>query len=139
MGYPLCRCTSPARSDRGGGCTQGGVPPIGVPPSQAQQGGTQGGVPPVGVPLWLGYPPARSGRYPPPTGPGWGTPPPGVDRQKDRHESKHNLPVVLRTRSVIISGMYKENRNLLCNPVADAHYCSECHPSSVASLPFVVD
>ena len=27
--------------------------------------------------------------------------PPGVDRQMDRHESKHNLPVVLRTRSVI--------------------------------------
>ena len=29
-------------------------------------------------------------------------PSPGVNRQMDRHQSKHNLPVVLRTRSVIM-------------------------------------
>ena len=51
-------------------------------------GGTQG-TPRQGTPLLPGNPPL-------------GYPPPGVDRQKDRHESKHNLPVVLRTRSVKI-------------------------------------
>ena len=57
-----------------------------------------GGVPEVGYPpswTWLGYPP--------PPGPVRRTPPPpGVDRQMNRHVSKHNLPVVLSTWSVII-------------------------------------
>ena len=66
--------------------------PTMVPPRPGLMEGTQGGVPPsrgtwsdrgtphvdlAGVPFW------------------------GVDRQPDRHVSKHNLPVVLRTRSVM--------------------------------------
>ena len=97
------------------GSTRAGVPPCQVPPQPGLMGGTRGRVPPTrsnrgyqrwGTPhrdtSWQGYPL---------TGPGWGTPPawtwlgypppPGVDRQMDRHESKHSLPVVLRTRSVI--------------------------------------
>ena len=85
-----------------------GVPKVGYPlsgyPLARSDGGTQGGVPPVRVPpgqVWWGYPPAGPGWGTPLLpGPGQGTPPPGVDRQMDRHESKHNLPVVLRTRSV---------------------------------------
>ena len=60
-------------------------------------------LPPPGPGLGISPPPGPgSGTPPPPLGPGWGTPPPpGVDRQMDRYESKHNLPVVLRTGSVI--------------------------------------
>ena len=54
--------------------SNGGVPEVGYPPCW--------GTPPIWT--WLGYPP------------------PAVDRQMDRHVSKHNLPVVLRTRSVKI-------------------------------------
>ena len=74
------------------------LPKWGTPPPPARSGGyprwgTPAGVLPhhQGTPGW---------GTPPPSGPGRGTPPPGVDRQMDRHESKHNLPVVLRTRSV---------------------------------------
>ena len=108
-GYP------PARSD--GGYPRWGTPHQGTP-QPGPMGGTQGGVPPCRI--WLGYPPPGPGwgtslphldlarappnldlaRVPPLPGPGLGTPPLGVDRQKDRHVSKHNLPVVLRTRSV---------------------------------------
>ena len=63
------------------GCPRWGTPLAGVPPSQ--------------VCLW-GY--LRWGT--PPSGPGWTNPPPRVDRQMDRHVSKHNLPVVLCTQSV---------------------------------------
>ena len=103
VGYP------PARSDGG---TPIRVTPIGVSPSQVWRG-TQGGtllargtpwqdlagVPPPAAWTWLGYPP----------------PTPGVDRQMDRQESKHNLPVVLRTRSVkivkwtYVNAAYREN------------------------------
>ena len=50
------------------------------------------GVPPPGW-AWLGSPPRLDLAGVPPS-------PPGVDRQMDRHMSKHNLAVVLRTRSV---------------------------------------
>ena len=93
----------PARSDGG---TQGGVPlagytPLsaGVPPGRSDRG-TRGGVPPWHSTSQQGYPS-------PPSGPGWGTRPiwtwsgtPSRCGQTDRHVSKHNLPVVLRMRSV---------------------------------------
>ena len=63
------------------------VPPPPPPPgpgSSTPPPGPGSGTPPPGW-TWLGYPP-----------------PPGVDRQKDRHVSKHSLPAVLRTRSVNI-------------------------------------
>ena len=110
----------PTRSD--GGATRGGVPPSGYPwPGLMGRGVPEVGYPHQGTPpptwTWLGYPPDLAGipphldlarvpphldlaRVNPPPGPGW-VPPPGVDRQMDRHESKHNLPVVLRTRSVM--------------------------------------
>ena len=91
-------------------------------PCRGEGGGSPslwgGGYPTSGTPsdLAKGYPipaegtPSRvppsdlAGGYPilgtPPAGPGRGTPP--VDRQTDRYVSKHNLPVVLRTRSVKI-------------------------------------
>ena len=94
----------------GGGTPRPGYPPWpGYPPSQ--------GTPPR---LDLaGYPPAGPGRVPPPWLPHgilakcckalWdmGTPPPLwtdriMDGWKDRHVSKHYLPVVLRTRAVKI-------------------------------------
>ena len=75
-------------TDRGvSSTTRGGVPP---PPVGFPLARSDWGVPKVGHPLaggtppswtWLGYPP-RCG-------------------QTDRHVSIHNLPVVLRTRSVI--------------------------------------
>ena len=70
------------------GLTEGVPPHWGTPPGQVLGGVTR---PPPGLDL--------AGVPPPPPGPGWGTPPPppGVDR----HVSKHYLPIVLRTRSVI--------------------------------------
>ena len=58
-------------------------------------GGTPGNPPPAGVSPRLGYPPILTclGGYP-------GQVPPPRCGQTDRHVSKHNLPVVLRTRSV---------------------------------------
>ena len=88
MMYPL------ARSDEGGyprwGTSwPGGVPPgwtwLGTPPGPGQctpPPSNLAGVPPIWT--WPGYPP-RCG-------------------QTDRHVSKHNLPAVLRTRSVIMNG-----------------------------------
>ena len=80
-----------------------GYPPLGYPCPGS-------GVPPlgylsIGVPLsWLGgYPGYPLSGYPPCRGT-----PLGVDRQKDRHESKHNLPVILRTRSVIRETIKKD-------------------------------
>ena len=107
--------------------TQGGVPPSGYPPPTRSNAGRylRWGTPCQGTPLGrsdggvpeVGYPwPCLTGGYPrwstpPPTWTWLGylpcldlagvPPPPGVDRQMERHESKHNLPVVLRTRSVI--------------------------------------
>ena len=80
-----------------------GTPRQGYPPSQVWWGGTPGGVLPTGP---GGVPPVGLGWGTPLSGPGRGTPPPGVDRQMDRHMSKHNLPVVVRTRSVIKSFYY---------------------------------
>ena len=124
MGYPRWgtpgRDTSPlARSDGGyprwgtphrgtpwlgltGGGTWGGVPPSRGTPLARSDEGTWGGVSPAGgTPGWtcLGYnPPPPTGldlaRVPPP--PLW------IDRWMDRHMWKNYLPVVLRTRSVII-------------------------------------
>ena len=73
-----------------------GTPPVGVSPT-SWLGSTQG-IPPSG--------------YPPPVLARGGTQgiPPSVDRQKDRHESKHNLPIVLRTRSVINRIKTRPNR-----------------------------
>ena len=56
------------------------------------------GVPPHQT--WSGYPPS---------GPGRGTPPPRCG-QTDRHVSKHNLPVVLRTRSVKTFPFFNSNK-----------------------------
>ena len=57
------------------------------------------GVPEVGYPQPGEVPPAGPGwSTPSPSGPGRGTPP--RCGQTDRHVSKHNLPIVLRTRSV---------------------------------------
>ena len=113
------------------GTPTAGYPPAGyphgrVPPQGTPQLGTPGRVPPGWVPpwqvtpgwTWQGTP--RPGRvppcldlvgYPPGVCPmafwemlqsimGYGYPP--MDRQKDRHVSKHYLPVVLRTRAVKI-------------------------------------
>ena len=71
---------------------------------------------------WLGYlPPVR---------PGWGTPPPHLDLagvpapprcgQADRHVPRHNLPVILRTRSVITIfwGIFLQRKKIIvyaCN------------------------
>ena len=79
---PLGKGTPLARSDRGylrWGTPQPGlmgIPKVGYLPGQT----------------WLGYPPPIW------TWPGY--PPTGVDRQMNRHVSKHNFPVVLRMRSV---------------------------------------
>ena len=92
-------------------CCPNWVPP---PPHPDQAGG---GVPWLGTLPGQGTPPDRvpPAGYPPPGCPmaflgnvanalwDMGTPPPAVDRQKDRHVSKHYLPVVLRTRAVKIS------------------------------------
>ena len=76
-----------------------GYPPhphlAGVPPPHLDLAG----VPPIHT--WL--------EYSSPSRPGWGTPPPPslwTDRWMDRHVSKHYLPVVLRTRAVIIAGSF---------------------------------
>ena len=100
----------------------GGILHLRYPPVRPGPGGTPPWVPPgwtwLGYPpppswTWLGYPPqldlagitppARSSWGTPPSWTWLGYPPPPVDRQMDRHVSKHNLPVVLRTRSVMIS------------------------------------
>ena len=73
-------------------------PPAGLTPHPAR----------LTPPRWTLTPPCRTDPHPPSTGltpPGL-TPPP-VDRQKDRHVSKHYLPVVLRTRALIIG--YPQN------------------------------
>ena len=110
LGYPLVRpdggylrLGTPHQGTLQPGLT-GGVPEVRFPPALAGPGrgtppqpGLTGGVPEVG------YPPAGlDWGTPPPTWtwPGYPPPPPGVDRQMDKQESKHNLPVVLRTRSV---------------------------------------
>ena len=92
-------------------CCPTWVPPLaGSPPSR---------VPPSGYPPRQGTPLAGPGRVPPPARPGRVPPhvchmacwemlqsimgygyPPWTDRWKDRHVSKHYLPVVLRTREV---------------------------------------
>ena len=74
----------------------GGVPKVGYPHQGTPHQVQPGGYPRWGTPSWnwLGYPPHLDLAGVPP-------PPPGVDRQMDRHESKHNLPVVLCTRSVM--------------------------------------
>ena len=97
-------------------CTGGGgvlpvrEPPVGVP-LQGDTPSLAGGTPAERIPH--PYPRLDGGTFPfgpgqgttppPPMGPGWGTPPPPcldlaklgtspVDRQTDRHVSKHNLP-----------------------------------------------
>ena len=111
-GYPPARVGYPPGGQ--------GTPPVRVPPARIPPG-----YPPARVPPQLdlaGYPPAAPwhsgkcckalwdmGTPPLPHGIlgnvakhyGIWVPPP-VDRQKDRHVSKHYLPVVLRTRAVII-------------------------------------
>ena len=87
------------RSDRGGylrwgtplaRSNGGGTPRQGTPPARFDGGYPRWGNPPSWTwPGW-GTPPAR-------TWPGYPPPPPGVDRQIHK---KHNLSVLLRTRSV---------------------------------------
>ena len=100
----------------------GGVPQVRHPPSGPSCGtllsGPGWGTPPCQT--WLGYspypirtwlgtpclglarvPPAMTWPGYPPSGPDQGTPPFRC-RQTDRHVSKHDLPVILRKRSVII-------------------------------------
>ena len=93
MAYPLVRVTpQPGLVGRG---TQGGVPPIRVPPGQVRQ---DGGYPRWHTPL-VRVTPQPSPTPPPRTGPGRGTPhldlagvprppPPGVDRQNHRRTDK---------------------------------------------------
>ena len=76
-------------TDRGVSSTP---PEVGYPPAGYPRPGPTGGYPSWGMPR-QGYPPA---------GPGWGTPQVWTDRMMDRHVSKHYLPVVLRTRSVMM-------------------------------------
>ena len=101
QGYPL------ARSD--GGYLRWGTPrPGGVPPPAGPGWGTPHWT-------WLGYPPQSDLAGVPPTPPHqtWlGYPPPQVwtDRRMDKHVSKHNLPVVLRTRSVMIKIVFASNQ-----------------------------
>ena len=98
-----------ARSD-------GGVPKVGYP----RQGTPWPGL--RGYPRWGTPQPGLMGGYlrwgtpqqgTPPSGPGRSTAPPQV--WTDRHVSKHNLPVVLRTRSVkkssTIVGNWIQNRS----------------------------
>ena len=99
-----------------------------------------GGYPCLGTPIepgwgtpphqnWLGYPPPwlgvsdLAGVPPCPVLDGWGYPhwldltgvtPPPPRGQTDRHVSKHNLPVVLRTRSVI-NNLYGFCWSVICN------------------------
>ena len=110
---------------------EAGYPPPpnwqGVPPWPGLMGGTlPGGTPPWVPPgqVWWGYlrwgtPRGGTGGVPPLAGPGWatslsepsqGTPP--RCGQTGRHVSKHNLPVVLRTRSVIIKTACKQSCGL---------------------------
>ena len=81
VGYPL------TRSD-GGGYPRWDTPHLHL-----------AGVPPP-IWTWLGYPHQTWLGYPPHLVLAWVPPPPRC-RQTDRHVSKHNIPVVLRTRSVI--------------------------------------
>ena len=94
----------------------GGYPtPAGYPPSWSSLGSTLYGYPPGRVPPGRVPPQQVPGRVPPPRCLPhgilgnvakhygiWVPPPPlWTDRWKDRHVSKHYLPVVLRTRAVM--------------------------------------
>ena len=81
------------------------VPPSRVSPSPGQvwQGGTWGGVTPSRVPLpHLDL---------------------DLDRQMDRHMSKHNLPVVLRTRSVNIIRVTRITQQIQIQENERSTYC----------------
>ena len=79
-----------------------GTPP---PPWQGFPPPARGRVPEVGYPLaGAPLPQLDLAGVPPWTWPGY-PPPVWTDRMMDRHVSKHYLPVVLRTRSVIM-GVY---------------------------------
>ena len=108
---PPGRGTPPKPGQTGGGYPRWGTPSRGTPLARSD-----GGYPRWGTP-WQGYPPAGVPPsdlpgVPPLSGPGRGTPP-GVDRQMDRHVSKHNLPVVLRTRSAKIQTSLSGNCTVL--------------------------
>ena len=116
VGYPLARSDGGTQSEyphrdtpqpgpMGYQSTWGGVPPLGVPPSQVQLGYPRWGSPHQGIPSQVqpgGYPRWGTPRqgypsgwtwlgYPPPPGPGWGTPL-GVDRQNDGQTRVKTLP-----------------------------------------------
>ena len=98
------------------------------------------GYPLAGYPP-AGYPPAGPGRIPPPAGPGR-VPPPAAHGilgnvakhygiwvppcgQTDRHVSKHNLPVALRTRAVISKLVMRGQQNLLTCAFLPQNCCQQ--------------
>ena len=106
-GYPPWQGT-PQQGTPWQGTPQQGTPPAGYPPSWTWQG----------TPPWLdlaGYPPFCPMAF-------WemlqsimdmGTPSPlWTDRWKDRHLSKHYLPVVLRTRAVITAFHWTKTKRI---------------------------
>ena len=120
-GYSTSGTPHPDLAGGGTPSLPGGTPPQVPPPNPHLAGGI-----PLGIPRLGGTPPCLNlaGVPPPPippSGPEGDTPPPCG--QTDRHVSKHNLPVILRTWSVMI--LIAKLRNVIFPKMKASGRCEE--------------